>query len=183
MKEKKGFTLVELLAVILVIAVPQIMSVIESARKGSIESTAKLIAEGAEREYTNRKILGKDTNIKCSDVSSMNSNDYGTCVITFDNRGKVTVKVTGKGEEAFAGKITTNDGKYYYAGLGLTSVIIPSSVTSIGNLAFAGNQLTSITFPSTPLTIGCYTFANNPITNDATYMYPSNVTLVDCPLK
>ena len=104
MKKKKGFTLVELLAVIvilaviLVIAVPQIMSVIESARKGSIESTAKLIAEGAEREYTNRKILGKDTNIECSDVSSMNSNDYGTCVITFDNRGKATVKVTGKGK-------------------------------------------------------------------------------------
>ena len=104
MKKKKGFTLVELLAVIvilaviLVIAVPQIMSVIESARKGSIESTAKLIAEGAEREYTNRKILGKDINIKCSDVSSMNSNDYGTCVITFDNTGKATVKVTGKGK-------------------------------------------------------------------------------------
>ena len=104
MKKKKGFTLVELLAVIvilaviLVIAVPQIMSVIESARKGSIESTAKLIAEGAEREYTNRKILGKDTNIECSDVSSMNSNDYGSCVITFDNAGKATVKVTGKGK-------------------------------------------------------------------------------------
>ena len=104
MKKKKGFTLVELLAVIvilaviLVIAVPQIMSVIESTRKGSIESTAKLIAEGAEREYTNRKILGKDTNIECSDVSSMNSNDYGTCVITFDNTGKATVKVTGKGK-------------------------------------------------------------------------------------
>ncbi len=104
MKEKKGFTLVELLAVIvilaviLVIAVPQIMSVIESARKGSIESTAKLIAEGAEREYTNRKILGKDTNVLCSDVSSMNSNDYGSCVISFDNRGKATVKVTGKGK-------------------------------------------------------------------------------------
>ena len=28
----------------------------------------------------------------------MNSNDYGTCVITFDNRGKATVKVTGKGK-------------------------------------------------------------------------------------
>ena len=104
MKNKKGFTLVELLAVIvilaviLIIAVPQIMGVIESARKGSIESTAKLIAEGAEREYTNRKILGKDTNIECSDVSSMNSNDYGTCVITFDNRGKATVTITGKGK-------------------------------------------------------------------------------------
>ena len=104
MQKKKGFTLVELLAVIvilaviLVIAVPQIMSVIESARKGSIESTAKLIAEGAEREYTNRKILGKDTNVLCSDVSSMNSNDYGSCSITFDNTGKATVTITGKGK-------------------------------------------------------------------------------------
>ena len=132
MKKKKGFTLVELLAVIvilaviLVIAVPQIMSVIESARKGSIESTAKLIAEGAEREYTNRKILGKDTNIECSDVSSMNSNDYGTCVITFDNRGKATVKVTGKGKfegyicngnstnmECVKGEILSTDSKYF----------------------------------------------------------------------
>ena len=132
MKKKKGFTLVELLAVIvilaviLVIAVPQIMSVIESARKGSIESTAKLIAEGAEREYTNRKILGKDTNIECSDVSSMNSNDYGTCVITFDNRGKATIKVTGKGKfegytcngnstnmECIKGEILPTDSKYF----------------------------------------------------------------------
>ena len=365
MKKKKGFTLVELLAVIvilaviLVIAVPQIMSVIESARKGSIESTAKLIAEGAEREYTNRKILGKDTNIKCSDVSSMNSNDYGTCVITFDNTGKATVKVTGKGkfegytcngnstnmecvkgeipgstetdaqyfayseveggvsitgylvgdanvvvkdkdkcvaylsttgvseeqantlcsgnaldngmtlkdgvqrglipsseyetaglevtyngggtdvvipsmingkkvvaiaDNAFtsdgiipttisntkkisASHLNNNENKYVVTpltnqvtGLGITSVvipntvtsigveafasnqlteiIIPSSVTSIGRVAFANNQLTKIIFPSTPLTIGCYAFADNPITNGGTYTYPSNVTEV-----
>ena len=104
MKKIKGFTLVELLAVIvilaviLVIAVPQIMSVIESARKGSIESTAKLIAEGAEKEYTNRKILGKDTNIKCSEVANLNDKDYGLCSITFDSTGKATVSITGKGK-------------------------------------------------------------------------------------
>ena len=371
MKKKKGFTLVELLAVIvilaviLVIAVPQIMSVIESAKKGSIESTAKLIASSADREYTNRKILGKDTNIKCSDVSGMNNNDYGTCVITFDNRGKATVKVTGKGKfegytcngnsinmECVKGEIpgstetdaqyfsyseveggvsitgylavgevnnvvvkdknkcvayllnlfndTSDEGKEYantycsggavngytlkgavqrgaipssdYAtaglevtyngggtdvvipseingkkvvaiadnaftsrgvtstnisntkkvetsylyidnktpihklkitikGLGITSVVIPntvksigadaffgnkltevtipSSVTSIGNYAFAGNQLTKIIFPSTPLTIECYAFDNNPITANGEYVYADNV-FVNC---
>ena len=298
MQKNKGFTLVELLsvivilAVILVIAVPQIMSVIESARKGSIESTAKLIAEGAEREYTNRKILGKDTNIECSDVSSMNSNDYGTCAITFDNRGKATVKVTGKGKfegytcngnstnmECVKGEIpgsTETDAQYFayseveggvsitgyniegglnvvipsmingkkvvaiadyafttngitptsiknkekasvsylnnsknktviplarpsLAGLGitrvvipntvtsigdnafkynkLTEVIIPSSVTSIGIDAFAYNQLTKIIFLSTPLTIYNTSFNDNPITNDGTYTYPLNVTV------
>ena len=301
MQKKKGFTLVELLAVIvilaviLVIAVPQIMSVIESARKGSIESTAKLIAEGAEREYTNRKILGKDTNVLCSDVSSMNSNDYGTCVITFDNTGKATVKVTGKGKfegytcngnstnmECIKGEIpgSTETAAQYFSyseveggvsitgynieggldvvipsmingkkvvaiadyaftdrgviptsiknkektsvsylnnsknktviplarpdifGLGITSVIIPStvksigesaffdnkltevtipsSVTSIGRVAFAFNQLTKIIFPSTPLTIECNAFANNPITNSGNYTYPSNVTVGVC---
>ena len=262
MKKKKGFTLVELLAVIvilaviLVIAVPQIMSVIESARKGSIESTAKLIAEGAEREYTNRKILGKDTNIECSDVSSMNSNDYGTCVITFDNAGKATVKVTGKGKfegytcngnstnmECVKGEIpgSTETAAQYFSyseveggvsitgynieggtdvvipseidgkkvveiadnaftsagvtpttisntkkvsvsylnnnkkdvaaipligiplpdGLGITSVVIPSTVKSIGNRAFVNNQITEVVIPSSVTSIGKDAFSNN----------------------
>ena len=265
MKKKKGFTLVELLAVIvilaviLVIAVPQIMSVIESARKGSIESTAKLIAEGAEREYTNRKILGKDTNVLCSDVSSMNSNDYGSCVISFDNAGKATVKVTGKGKfegytcvgnstnmECVKGEIpgsTETDAQYFayseveggvaitgynieggldvvipseingkkvvaiadYAfttngvtptnisntkkvsvsylnnnkkdvatiplsripveGLGITSVVIPSTVKSIGESAFENNQLTEVTIPSSVTSIGSYAFHSNKLTS------------------
>ena len=262
MQKNKGFTLVELLsvivilAVILVIAVPQIMSVIESARKGSIESTAKLIAEGAEREYTNRKILGKDTNIECSDVSSMNSNDYGTCVITFDNTGKATVKVTGKGKfegytcngdsinmECVKGEIpgSTETAAQYFSyseveggvsitgynieggtdvvipseidgkkvveiadnaftsagvtpttisntkkvsvsylnnnkkdvaaipliatplpdGLGITSVVIPSTVKSIGNRAFVNNQITEVVIPSSVTSIGKDAFSNN----------------------
>ena len=262
MKKKKGFTLVELLAVIvilaviLVIAVPQIMSVIESARKGSIESTAKLIAEGAEREYTNRKILGKDTNIECSDVSSMNSNDYGSCVISFDNAGKATVKVTGKGKfegytcngnstnmECVKGEMTPTNASYFsyseveggiaitgysveggtdviipneidgkkvvgiadnaftsagvtpttisntkkvsasylynkdritttplmsgptISGLGITSVVIPNTVKSIGIDAFRNNRLTEAIIPSSVTSIGARAFLENQLTS------------------
>ena len=59
----KGFTLVELLAVIvilaiiLVIAVPKIMSVIEDTKKANLESTAKMIVGQAEKksiEYSTR---------------------------------------------------------------------------------------------------------------------------------
>ena len=261
-KVKKGITLVELLAaiVILVIAVPQIMNVIESARKGSIESTAKLIAEGAEREYTNRKILGKDTNIKCSDVSSMNSNDYGSCVISFDNSGKATVKVTGKGKfegytcngnstnmecvKSDTSEPAETDAQYFayseveggvaitgynieggldvvipseidgkkvveiaYAaftssgvtptnmantnkvsvsylnnnkkdvaaipllgaplpdGLGITSVVIPSTVKSIGDRAFVNNQITEVVIPSSVTSIGRGAFSKTDSSN------------------
>ena len=102
MKKKKGFTLVELLAVIvilaiiLVIAVPRIMSVIKDAKLGSIESTAKLIASTAESSYESKKALGLEVgDLKCTDVASL-SNDYGTCKITFDDNGVATVVINGK---------------------------------------------------------------------------------------
>ena len=101
-RKKRGFTLVELLAVIvilaviLVIAVPRIMSVIKDAKLGSIESTAKIIASTAESRYESKKALGLDVgDLKCTDVASL-SNDYGKCKITFDDNGVATVIVNGK---------------------------------------------------------------------------------------
>ena len=106
-KKKRGFTLVELLAVIvilaviLVIAVPRIMSVIKDAKLGSIESTAKLIASTAESSYESKKALGLDVgDLKCTDVASL-SNDYGKCKITFDDNGVATVIVNGKKDGKF----------------------------------------------------------------------------------
>ncbi|MEF2690172.1 MAG: BspA family leucine-rich repeat surface protein [Bacilli bacterium] len=106
-KKKRGFTLVELLAVIvilaviLVIAVPRIMSVIKDAKLGSIESTAKLIASTAESRYESKKALGLDVgDLKCTDVASL-SNDYGKCKITFDDNGVATVIVNGKKDGKF----------------------------------------------------------------------------------
>ena len=85
-------------------------------------------------------------------------------------------------------------------GLGITSVVIPNTITSIGTDAFLGNklanitispsivkiglgafygnQITSITFPDTPITLGCGTFYGNPIMEDGSYSFPSNVTEV-----
>ena len=61
-------------------------------------------------------------------------------------------------------------------GLGITSVEIPNTVTSIGKLVFCRNKLTNsiITFPTTPLTIDCNAFDSNL----EELIYPSNVTNV-----
>jgi len=110
-RKKNGFTLVELLAVIvilaiiLVIAVPQIMKTIDNAREGAFGSSAKLIAASAEREYLVRKTLGDTSfegleSIPCNEVVEI-TDDYEKCEITFDN-GKASVMLKGAGK--FAGK-------------------------------------------------------------------------------
>lgn len=104
MKKRNGFTLVELLAVIvilaiiLVIAVPTIMNTIDNARLGAFQSSAKLIAASAEREYLVQETLG-ETNISvdCDDVADTTS-DYSYCQITFDDDGKASVKLQGAGK-------------------------------------------------------------------------------------
>ena len=110
MKNKKAFTLVELLAVIvilaviLVIAVPQVLDVIDTTKVGSLESSAKLIANSAEKKYAEYLALGKDTStIKCSDVIKLNDKDYGICTISFDENGKATVTIKGKDDGKFEG--------------------------------------------------------------------------------
>ncbi len=102
MKNKKGLTLVELLAVIvilaviLVIAVPQILKTIEASRMGAIESSAKLIASNADEYYLAQQTLDPNytgSGVTCEDVSKL-SNDYESCSITYNN-GKATVKLKG----------------------------------------------------------------------------------------
>jgi len=47
----------------------------------------------------------------------------------------------------------------------LTSVVIPNSVTTIGVWAFLGNQLTSVTIPPSVVDIGDYSFSDNQLTS------------------
>ena len=92
----------------------------------------------------------------------------------------LNISVTGLGITSVVIPNTVKSiGDYAFFDNKLTEVTIPSSVTSIGNYAFAGNQLTKIIFPSTPLTIECYAFDNNPITANGEYVYADNV-FVNC---
>ena len=104
MKQKKGFTLVELLAVIvilaviLIIAMPKISDVIKNSKEASLETTAKLIASQAEKKYTENQILDGSSVIKCSDVAKISNADYESCNITFDSKGNAKVTIVGKGK-------------------------------------------------------------------------------------
>ena len=115
MKKKRGFTLVELLAVIvilaviLIIAMPKISDVIKNSKESSLETTAKLIASQAEKKYTENQVLDNSSTIKCSDVAKVSNADYESCNITFDSKGNAKVSIVGKGK--FEGMAVCNANK------------------------------------------------------------------------
>ena len=115
MKKKNGFTLVELLAVIvilaviLIIAMPKISDVIKNSKEASLVTTAKLIASQAEKKYTENQVLDNSSTIKCSDVAKISDADYESCNITFDDKGNAKVTIVGKGK--FEGMAVCNANK------------------------------------------------------------------------
>lgn len=104
MKRKKGFTLVELLAVIvilaviLVIAVPRITDVINNSKKASFESSAKTIISQAEKKKMENEVLGNNNPIECSNIANINNDDYASCEINFDASGNAKITLIGKGK-------------------------------------------------------------------------------------
>ena len=112
MKKRNGFTLVELLAVIvilaiiLVIAVPKIMTTIDDATRASLESSVKMVAAQVENQYTVAQTLSKDfeTTGSCAAADApwagLNTIDYDTCTYSIDTNGIATVTVKGKGKFA-----------------------------------------------------------------------------------
>lgn len=98
MKKRNGFTLVELLAVIvilaiiLVIAVPSIMSTIEDSRLSSLESSAKMIASAAETQKMAKETLGQEfTGGDCMAADATwsgivgDTTHYASCSVSFSS--------------------------------------------------------------------------------------------------
>ena len=115
--KKNGFTLVELLAVIvilaiiLVIAVPKITDTIDNARRGSLESSVKMVAAQAETQKTVADTLegvnfdagtsAKPATCTGAAWAGLNSSDYKTCTYYIDTDGTAHVSLEGQGK--FAG--------------------------------------------------------------------------------
>ena len=114
-KKRNAFTLIELLAVIvilaviLVISIPRILDVIETSKKDSFKNSAQLIADSAEKKKVSDKLLDKDEEITCKDVAKINDEDYASCKIAFDSEGNAKVSIVGKGK--FDGLKITNGTK------------------------------------------------------------------------
>ena len=116
MREKKNaFTLIELLAVIvilaviLVIAIPRILNVIETSKKDSIKSSARMIINSAEKKNMIDKVNGSTEEVTCDNSVKLSKEDYESCKITIDEEGKATINLVGKGKFDGYKCIGTND--------------------------------------------------------------------------
>ena len=102
--KKSGFTLVELLAVIailaiiLVISIPKILDVIETSKINTLKNAVKLIADSAEKKYTDNEAFREEEEITCDSVSKLNKEDYNKCTIIFDENGIAKVSILGRGK-------------------------------------------------------------------------------------
>ena len=114
-KKKNAFTLIELLAVIvilaviLVISIPRILNVIETSKKDSIKSSARMIINSAEKKNMIDKVNGSTEEVTCDNSVKLSKEDYESCKITIDEEGKATINLVGKGKFDGYKCIGTND--------------------------------------------------------------------------
>ena len=134
---------------------------------GKINGTdLKFIREMAGRDFNGGKTDGKLSILDLSDAKIVE----GGSPYTWDKYGDKFTSNDKLGDGAFSGcsgltsltipSSVTSIGNYaFYGCSGLTSLTIPSGVTSIGEMAFNGcSGLTSLTIPSSVTSIGDWAF-------------------------
>ena len=128
MKKEKGFTLIELLAVIvllsilMVIAVPKILNVIENSKKSAAESSIKLVKDAIKTQVTSGSIM--ETNFT--------SDESGCYAFNFDDQNSGNAKeLQLKNKENITGAIKYCNGKFSDDTLAFNG--IQSSIKNNGN--------------------------------------------------
>ena len=115
MKKRNAFTLIELLAVIvilaviLVISIPRILDVIDESKLDSIKSSARMIINSAEKKNMIDKVNESTEEVTCDNSVKLSKEDYESCKITIDEEGKATIDLVGKGKFDGYKCIGTND--------------------------------------------------------------------------
>jgi len=104
---EKGFTLIELLSVIIIlgiilsIAVPQVLNVIQNSKEQSFESNSKMIARTIEQQFEIININNSDeisVEADCQEITTWD-NKNGICIYNFDAQTKeVTITIIGAGK-------------------------------------------------------------------------------------
>ena len=109
MKKEKGFTLIELLAVIvllsilMVVAVPKILNVIENSRKSAAESSIKLVKDAINTQVTSESMMG----------TNFTSDESGCYTFNFDDQTSGNAKeLQLKNKENITGAIKYCNGKF-----------------------------------------------------------------------
>ena len=109
MNKNKGFTLIELLAVIvllailMVVAVPKILNVIENSRKSAAESSIKLVKDAIKTQVTSGSIMG----------TNFTSDESGCYTFNFDDQNSGNAKeLQLKNKENITGTIKYCNGKF-----------------------------------------------------------------------
>ena len=128
---------------------------------GGIADTSNI---GGFAEYTNMTSITIPSSVTRIDVNAFyNSGIWNNAPdnsVVYADKWVVGYKGTISGYLTLRSD-TIGIGDYAFAGSGLTSITIPSSVTSIGQEAFRGcSSLTSITIPSSVTSIGEWAFYN-----------------------
>lgn len=109
LKNKKGFTLVELLAVIVImgilmmIAIPAVSRIIENVRKDSFINTARSYANAAKTMWTADSLICEGTN-----ATAVDDGDYYILINTKDSARSSLPELIGQGGKSSWGNRDVN---------------------------------------------------------------------------